>query len=48
MRHKYLPLHHEPATGAISSGGRYLFRGYEDATNYRDFRQGVEARERRS
>jgi hypothetical protein len=37
MRHKYLPLHHDPATGTISSGGRYLFRGYEDATKYRDF-----------
>jgi len=37
MRHKYLPLRHDPATGAISSGGRYLFRSYEDATKYRDF-----------
>jgi hypothetical protein len=37
MRHKYLPLRHDPATGAITSGGRYLFRGYEDATKYRDF-----------
>ena len=37
MRHKYLPLRHDPATGAISSGGRYLFRGYEDATKYRHF-----------
>jgi hypothetical protein len=37
MRHKYLPLRHDPATGAISSGGRYLFRGYEDATKYRDY-----------
>ena len=37
MRHKYLPLHHDPATGAISSGGRYLFRRYEDATRFRDF-----------
>ena len=37
MRHKYLPLRHDPATGAISSGGRYLFRGYADATKYRDF-----------
>jgi hypothetical protein len=37
MRHKYLPLRHDPATGAISTGGRYLFRSYEDATNYRDF-----------
>ena len=37
MRHKYLPLRHDPATGAISSGGRYLFRGYEDATRYSDF-----------
>jgi hypothetical protein len=37
MRHKYLPLHHDPATGAISTGGRYLFRGYEDATKFRDF-----------
>jgi hypothetical protein len=27
MRHKYLPLRHDPATGAI----------YEDATKYRDF-----------
>jgi hypothetical protein len=34
-RHKYLPLRHDPATGAISSGGRYLFRGYEDATKFR-------------
>jgi hypothetical protein len=37
MRHKYLPLRHDPATGALSSGGRYLFRRYEDATRYRDF-----------
>ena len=37
MRHKYLPLRHDPATGALSSGGRYLFRGYEDATKFRDF-----------
>jgi hypothetical protein len=37
MRHKYLPLRHDPATGAISSGGCYLFRGYEDATKFRDF-----------
>jgi hypothetical protein len=37
MRHKYLPLRHDPATGDISSGGHYLFRGYEDATKYRDF-----------
>src|SRR5262249_58466903 len=36
MRHKYLPLRHDPATGAISSGGRYLFRGYDDATKFRD------------
>jgi hypothetical protein len=37
MRHKYLPLRHDPATGAISTGGRYLFHTYEDATKYRDF-----------
>ena len=37
MRHKYLPLRHDPATGAISTGGRYLFRSYGDATKYRDF-----------
>jgi hypothetical protein len=37
MRHKYLPLRYDPATEAISSGGRYLFRGYEDAARYRDF-----------
>jgi hypothetical protein len=37
MRHKYLPLRHDPATGAISSGGHYLFRGYEDATKFSDF-----------
>jgi len=37
MRHKYLPLRHDPATGALSSGGRYLFRRYEDAIAYRDF-----------
>jgi hypothetical protein len=37
MRHKYLPLRHDPATGAISTGGRYLFRRYEDAIKYRDF-----------
>jgi hypothetical protein len=40
MRHKYLPLRHDPATGAISTGGRYLLRGYEDATKYRDFLEG--------
>ena len=37
MRHKYLPLRHDPATGAISTGDRYLFCSYEDATKYRDF-----------
>ena len=37
MRHKYLPLRHDPATGALSSGGSYLFRRYEDAVKYRDF-----------
>jgi hypothetical protein len=37
MRHKYLPLWHDPATGAISAGGRYLFRTYEEATAFRDF-----------
>ena len=37
MRHKYMPLRHNPATGALSSGGRYLFRRYEDAIEYRDF-----------
>jgi hypothetical protein len=37
MRHKYLPLRHDSATGALSTGGRYLFRGYEDATKYRNF-----------
>jgi hypothetical protein len=37
MRHKYLPLRHDPATGAISTGGRYLFRSYDDAIKYRDF-----------
>jgi hypothetical protein len=36
MRNKYLPLSHDPATGAISTGGRYLFRGFEDATKYRE------------
>jgi hypothetical protein len=37
MLQKYLPLRHEPATEAISTGGRYLFREYEDAIKYRDF-----------
>jgi hypothetical protein len=37
MRHKYLPLRHDPATGAISTGGRYLFRSNKDAIKYRDF-----------
>jgi hypothetical protein len=37
MRHKYLPLRHDPATGAISGGGRYLFRTYQEAVNFRDF-----------
>jgi len=37
MRHKYVPLRHDPATGAISTGGRYLFRSYEDAIKFRDF-----------
>src|SRR5262249_31182216 len=36
MRHKYLPLRHDPATAALSSRARYLFRHYEDATKYRD------------
>jgi hypothetical protein len=37
MRHKYLPLRHDPATGALSTGGRYLFRSYQDAVHYRNF-----------
>ncbi|WP_027583989.1 hypothetical protein [Bradyrhizobium sp. Ai1a-2] len=41
MRHKYVPLRHDPVTGAISSGGRYLFRGYEDAIRFRDYLDGL-------
>jgi hypothetical protein len=37
IRHKYVPLRHDPATGAISTGGRYLFHFYEEATKFRDF-----------
>jgi hypothetical protein len=37
MRHKYLPLSHDPATGDLSTGGRYLFRSYEDATKFHDW-----------
>jgi hypothetical protein len=36
MMRKYLPLRHDPATGAITAGGRYLFETYEQATAFRD------------
>ncbi len=37
MRHKYLPMRHDPADGALAAGGRYLFKTYEDACGFRDF-----------
>lgn len=36
MLRKYLPLRFDPATGAISAGGRYLFDTYGHATAFRD------------
>jgi hypothetical protein len=41
MRHKYLPLRHDPATGVISAGGRYLFETYEQATAFRDYLEAL-------
>lgn len=35
MRQKHLPVQVDPATGRMSSGGRYLFDSYEDAEAYR-------------
>jgi hypothetical protein len=37
MRHKYLPMLYDPATGCVAGGGRYLFRTYENAVAFRDF-----------
>jgi NADPH:quinone reductase len=34
MRHKYLPLRFDPATGAHLVGGRYLFDGWDDVVDY--------------
>lgn len=34
MRHKYMPVRSEPATGAHLVGGRYLFDSYDDVVDY--------------
>jgi NADPH:quinone reductase len=37
MRHKYLPLRFDPATGAHLVGGRYLFDSWGDVMDYVNF-----------
>jgi NADPH:quinone reductase len=37
MRHKYLPLRFDPATGAHLVGGRYLFDSWDDVVDYVSF-----------
>jgi NADPH:quinone reductase len=37
MRHKYMPLRFDPATGARFVGGRYLFDSFEDVVDYLRF-----------
>jgi hypothetical protein len=37
MRHKYMPLRFDPATGARQTGGRYLFGTWQDAVGYNTF-----------
>jgi hypothetical protein len=37
MRHKYLPLRYNPATGSLQTGGRYLFETYEHAKLYHHY-----------
>ena len=34
MRHKYMPLRFDPATGAHLVGGRYLFDNWDDVVDY--------------
>jgi NADPH:quinone reductase-like Zn-dependent oxidoreductase len=34
MRHKYMPLRFDPATGAHLVGGRYLFDNWDDVADY--------------
>ena len=37
MRHKYMPLRFDPASGARQVGGRYLFDTWENAVGYSSF-----------
>jgi hypothetical protein len=37
MRHKYMPLRFDPASGARQVGGRYLFDSWHDAVDYNTF-----------
>jgi hypothetical protein len=37
MRHKYMPLRFDPATGARQVGGRYLFDTWDNAVGYNTF-----------
>jgi hypothetical protein len=37
MRHKYMPLRFDPATGARQVGGRYLFDTWKNAVEYNTF-----------
>jgi hypothetical protein len=37
MRHKYMPLRFDPATGARQVGGRYLFDTWDNAVRYNTF-----------
>lgn len=42
MRHKYMPLRFDPATGARQVGGRYLFDTWDDAVDYDRFTTELE------
>lgn len=41
MRHKYMPARVDAATGAVYTGGRYLFDTYEHAVQYSEFLEGL-------
>jgi hypothetical protein len=42
MRHKYMPLRFDPATGVRQFGGRYLFETWENAVGYARFTEELE------
>ena len=47
MRHKYVPLRFDPATGARQVGGRYLFDTWDNAVGKHVHQRGAGVRVRR-